>query len=154
MVGLGGLGVVTKITLKTEPAYEMRQDLYENLPLSQLEDHFDEILSSAYSVSLFTDWQKENFNQVWLKRRVADDASVALEAEWYRATLATGHLHPIGEMPADNCTEQMGIHGPWHERLPHFRLDFTPSAGEELQSEYFVPPAACLRGDPRHRSNG
>ena len=72
----------------------MRQDLYENLPLSQLEDHFDEILSSAYSVSLFTDWQKENFNQVWLKRRVADDASVALEAEWYRATLATGPSAP------------------------------------------------------------
>ncbi len=69
VVGLGGLGVVTKLTLKIEPAYEMRQDVYENLPLSQLEDHFDEIVSSAYSVSLFTNWLNESFSQVWLKRR-------------------------------------------------------------------------------------
>jgi alditol oxidase len=27
----------------------------------------------------------------------------------------------------------------WYERLPHFRMGFTPSAGKELQSEYFVP---------------
>jgi xylitol oxidase len=33
----------------------------------------------------------------------------------------------------------MGIVGPWYERLPHFRMDFTPSSGEELQTEYFVP---------------
>jgi xylitol oxidase len=36
-------------------------------------------------------------------------------------------------------TEQLGLIGPWHERLPHFRAAFTPSAGEELQTEYFVP---------------
>ena len=33
----------------------------------------------------------------------------------------------------------MGVPGPWYERLPHFRMGFTPSAGKELQSEYFVP---------------
>src|SRR6185437_9936106 len=37
-----------------------------------------------------------------------------------------------------NCTEQMGVRGPWYERLPHFRMGFLPSAGDELQSEYFV----------------
>jgi xylitol oxidase len=33
----------------------------------------------------------------------------------------------------------MGVPGPWHERLPHFRPEFTPSAGEELQSEWLLP---------------
>ena len=41
--------------------------------------------------------------------------------------------------PTEHCTEQLGVPGPWHDRLPHFRLEFTPSSGEELQSEYFVP---------------
>ena len=42
-------------------------------------------------------------------------------------------------MPADYATQQGGVPGPWNERLPHFRLEFTPSNGDELQSEYFVP---------------
>ena len=29
--------------------------------------------------------------------------------------------------------------GPWLDRLPHFRHEFTPSNGEELQSEYILP---------------
>lgn len=33
----------------------------------------------------------------------------------------------------------MGVPGPWYERLPHFKMGFTPSAGKELQAEYFVP---------------
>jgi len=33
----------------------------------------------------------------------------------------------------------MGVPGPWYERLPHFRMGFTPSSGKELQAEYFVP---------------
>jgi len=35
------------------------------------------------------------------------------------------------------------VPGPWYERLPHFRLDFTPSSGAELQSEYYVPRDAA-----------
>jgi xylitol oxidase len=42
-------------------------------------------------------------------------------------------------MPVDNCTEQLGSPGPWHARLPHFRDEFTPSSGNELQSEYLLP---------------
>jgi xylitol oxidase len=41
-------------------------------------------------------------------------------------------------MPVVNSTQQLGVPGPWFERLPHFRLEFTPSSGDELQSEYFV----------------
>ena len=139
VVGLGGLGIVTKLTLDISPTFEMRQDVYENLPLAQLEDHFDELFSSVYSVSLFTDWRNATFNQVWLKRHVPTGASFNLEPTLFGATLATSHLHPIRGLSAENCTEQMGISGPWHERLPHFRMDFTPSSGEELQSEYLIP---------------
>jgi len=28
--------------------------------------------------------------------------------------------------------------GAWYERLPHFKMEFTPSVGREIQSEYFV----------------
>jgi xylitol oxidase len=42
-------------------------------------------------------------------------------------------------MPVQNATEQGGVPGPWHARLPHFRAEFTPSAGAELQSEYLLP---------------
>jgi xylitol oxidase len=139
VVGLGGLGVVTKLTLDILPAFDMRQDVYENLPLAQLENNFDTILASAYSVSLFADWQSPRINQIWVKRRVADSESFAPEAEWFGAARAPNDRHPIAGLSAVNCTKQMGVTGPWHERLPHFRMDYTPSSGEELQSEYLVP---------------
>ena len=139
VVGLGGLGVVTRLTLGISTAFEMRQDVYENLPLAGLENHFDELTSSVYSVSLFTDWGDANFNQVWLKRRVSAGTRLDLRNHLFGATIAARNLHPIGSLSAENCTEQMGICGPWFERLPHFRLEFTPSSGEELQSEYILP---------------
>jgi xylitol oxidase len=139
VVALGGLGVVTKVTLDIQPTFAIRQDVYQNLPLRQLEGHFDEIMSSGYSVSLFTDWQNKNVSQVWIKRRVEKGSSLEAAPELFEAKLATRNLHPIVELSAENCTEQMGVPGPWHERLPHFRLNFTPSSGAELQSEYFVP---------------
>jgi xylitol oxidase len=139
VVGLGALGVITKITLDLQPTYLMRQYVYENLPLSQLKEHFDAIESSAYSVSLFTDWQKQRLNEVWLKSRTEPGQAFDPQPEFFGAKRATKNLHPIAELSAENCTEQMGVPGPWYERLPHFRMGFTPSAGKELQSEFFVP---------------
>lgn len=139
VVGLGALGAITKITLDLQPTFTMRQYVYENLPLEQMKNHFEEIESSAYSVSLFTDWQKQRLNEVWIKSRVEDGKSFNATPEFFGAKLATRNLHPIAELSAENCTEQMGVPGPWYERLPHFRMGFTPSAGKELQSEYFVP---------------
>ena len=138
VMGLGALGIVTRLTLDLVPAFEVRQDVYENLSLAQLEANFDAVVSSGYSVSLFTDWRDATFNQVWVKRSVTDSAG-AIESELFGATRATRQLHPIEGMPVENCTQQLGVPGPWHERLPHFRMEFTPSSGEELQSEYFVP---------------
>src|SRR6184192_1405969 len=139
VVGLGALGVITKITLDVQPTFMMRQYVYENLPLSEMKDHFDAIESSAYSVSLFTDWQKQRINEVWLKSRIEEGQAFDPVPEFFGAKRATKNLHPIAELSAENCTEQMGVPGPWYERLPHFRMGFTPSAGKELQSEYFVP---------------
>src|SRR5579871_2845218 len=139
VVNLGALGVVTKATLDIQPTFEMRQDVYVNLPLARLKEHFEDIMSAGYSVSLFTDWQDKRVNEVWLKRRIEKGVPLDAKPEFYGAKLATKNLHPIAELSAENCTEQMGIAGPWYERLPHFRMGFTPSSGKELQSEYFVP---------------
>lgn len=139
VVSLGALGVITKMTLDVVPAFQVRQDVYLNLPMSQLESHFDEIMSGGYSVSLFYDWQTENINQIWIKRVVKEGEVLTAEPAFFGATLADRNVHPIIELSAENCTEQMGVAGPWYERLPHFKMNFTPSSGEELQAEFFVP---------------
>jgi xylitol oxidase len=140
VVALGALGVVTRVTLDVEPSFEVRQDVYENLPWHTLAEHFDEITSAAYSVSLFTNWSDSGINQVWLKSRpdAGPDAgaSAAGDAAFFGATLATRQLHPLPDVSAESTTEQGGVPGPWWNRLSHFRLDFTPSKGEEIQTEY------------------
>lgn len=137
-VSLGAFGVITALTLKIEPSYEVQQDVYEKLPFAVLVDNFDAIVSSAYSVSLFTDWRQPTVNQWWCKRKI-ESARFDAPAEMFGATRARYDRHPIDSVPADSCTTQMGVPGPWHERLPHFKMEHTPSNGEELQSEYFVP---------------
>jgi alditol oxidase len=139
VVGLGALGVITRVTLDVEPTYAMRQYVYEDLPLAQVKDHFDEIQASGYSVSLFTGWQKQRISELWIKSRAGEGKGFAAPKEFFDARLATRNLHPIEALSAENCTEQMGVPGPWYDRLPHFRMGFTPSAGKELQTEYILP---------------
>lgn len=139
VVALGATGVVTTITLAIQPSFEVAQNVFTHLPMQQLYDHFDEIEASGYSVSLFTDWKQDAINEVWVKRRVEKDQPLQPLPEFFGAAAATRNLHPIAELSAENCTEQMGVPGPWYNRLPHFKMGFTPSNGVELQSEYFVP---------------
>lgn len=141
VVGLGALGVVTRVTLDVIPAYQVRQYVFDHLPWDAVLDCFDEIQSAAYSVSLFTDWADEAVDQVWLKNIVADDRPADARTDFYGAPAADGPRHPVRSagMSAANCTPQLGVPGPWYERIPHFRLGFTPSAGDELQTEYLVP---------------
>ncbi|MEV4465718.1 FAD-binding protein [Micromonospora echinofusca] len=136
VVSLGALGVVTRVTLDVVPTFDIRQYVRLGLPRSAL----DAALASAYSVSVFTDWRSARLREVWVKQR-ADAAP--LPADWLDTTPADGQRHPVPGMPARNCTPQLGEPGPWHERLPHFRLGFTPSSGDELQSEYHVPRASA-----------
>ena len=138
VVGLGAIGVITKVTLNIQPTFMMRQWVYTKMPLQQMKEHFDEIVSSGYSVSLFTDWQNESINEVWIKSLVNDASNAEAKKDFFGAAPATKNVHPIVELPAENCTEQMGVPGTWYERLPHFKMGFTPSSGKELQAEYFV----------------
>ncbi|MFF4349535.1 FAD-binding protein [Streptomyces sp. NPDC001530] len=137
VTSLGALGVVTALTLDLEPDFEVSQHVFTELPLEGLD--FEKVAATAYSVSLFTDWGRPGFRQVWLKRRT--DQALP-DFPW--ATPATEAMHPVPGMPARNCTEQFGVPGPWHERLPHFRAEFTPSSGAELQSEYLLPRSQAL----------
>ncbi len=134
VVSLGALGVATHVILDVEPTYDVRQDLYTDLPWDVAVAHFDELTSSAYSVSLFTDWSSGRVGQVWLKGR-GDSAPPDL----WGAPAATATLHMLSGADTAAVTRQGGVAGPWNRRLPHFRMEFTPSRGEELQSEYLVP---------------
>ncbi len=135
VVNLGALGVVSNVTLDVKPTFLMSQVVYEGLPLAALETRFEEVMSLGYSVSLFTTWQEPAFEQVWVK----NVAGSAFPPEIHGARRATQKLHPIPGASPVNCTDQLGVPGPWYERMPHFRMDFTPSSGDELQTEYLVP---------------
>src|ERR1035437_9361586 len=139
VVGLGSLGVVTRVTLKVQPTYQVAQSVYLNLSLEHLKTHLEEIFASGYSVSIFTDWQNHMGTQLWIKRRLAQGDKNDWTPEFFGAKLATQKLHPLAGHDAESCTEQQGKPGPWFERLPHFRMNFTPSSGKELQTEYQVP---------------
>ncbi|HUJ07029.1 MAG TPA: FAD-binding protein [Streptosporangiaceae bacterium] len=143
VVALGSLGIVVSLTLDVQPAFEIRQYVYENLPREQVDGQLAEVFAAGYSVSLFTRWRGPWIRQAWLKllagpaRDAARDS--AQPAVWYGGRLAAGQRHPVPGVPADSTTEQLGVAGPWHERLPHFRPEHVPSVGSELQSEYLLP---------------
>ena len=136
VVGLGALGIVARLTLAVEPSFEIAQTIYRELPLAAATEHLDVVMGAAYSVSLFTDYQRDAFRQVWWKGRVGTDG--VAPGEFFGARPATVALHPVEGVSAESCTGQFGVPGPSADRLPHFRLGFEPSSGDELQSEYFV----------------
>ena len=136
VVGLGALGIVTRLTLDVEPAYEVRQRVFEELAWDALFEHFDAITGSGYSVSVLS-YLGESVDQVWVRSRVTEDPEVVRD-DLFGARPATVDRHPILGLDPVNCTPQLGRPGPWSARLPYFRMGFTPSAGEELQSEYLV----------------
>lgn len=135
VVGIGALGIATHLELLTSPTYQVAQTVHEGLTYADLREHLTEILGAAYSVSIFTRWADEpggSVARVWVKSR-------STTPELPGTVLATQPHHVIPGLDPAPCTEQLGVPGPWHERLPHFRLDFQPSVGAELQSEYLVP---------------
>lgn len=135
VVGLGAVGAVTRVTLDVEPSYRIRQRVYDGLSWEALFEHFDAIMASGYSVSVFTRWG-DTTEQVWVKRREEDSDEDARQL--FGAPAAESDRHPIPGLDPANCTRQLGVPGPWYDRLPHFRMGFTPSSGAEIQSEYLV----------------
>jgi xylitol oxidase len=131
VVHLGALGVVTRVTLDVQPAYELRQRVFEALSWDALAEHFDAVTGAGYSVSVFTRLGD-----------VVDGVLVKSKTDvetLFDATPATVERHPIIGLDPVNATLQLGIPGPWWDRLPHFRMGFTPSNGEEIQSEFLLP---------------
>ncbi len=162
VVHLGALGVVTSLTLDVVPAFDVAQRVYEDLPLDALDDHFTALMAAGYSVSLFTDWRAPRLTQLWIKQRLGPRPpgqaastpppaspgsllpSPVTREPWFTAQPALSPRHPVRGASPDACTGQLGRPGPWFERLPHFRPGFTPSAGQELQSEYLLPVARAV----------
>jgi xylitol oxidase len=137
VVGLGALGLVARASLDVVPAFELRQYVFDDLPWSAVDAHLDEILAGGYSVSLFTAWTELGVEQVWVKTA----EKLGSQPSYFGAKPATGPRNPVPGARWQSCTEQLGVPGPSGERLPHFRLGFTPSGGAELQSEYVVSRA-------------
>ena len=154
VVGLGALGVVTRLELAIEPTFDVRQDVLEGVSWASVERDFAAITAVGYSVSLFTDWSDAGVHQLWIKTRVERETEPGAEPSELSAVrdlaartgsrLATRPQHPLAGISAENCTQQLGVPGPWNDRLAHFRFDFTPSNGAEIQSEYLVPREHAL----------
>ena len=138
VVGLGALGVVTRLTLAVQPYYEVAQRVYDELSWEMLFEHYEQITASGDSVSLFHRFGGQ-IDQVWVKRRLtASQGENAAAAELFGARRADAPRHPVLGADPVNCTAQLGAPGPWSERWPHFRSGCVPSSGEEIQSEFFV----------------
>ena len=134
VVGLGLGGIVYQYKLKIEPTFEIRQVIYPEIPLDVLQRNFDQIMGTAYSVSYFTDWSNAQVGNLWCKFR---DSEVIPESVG-GSVKADKKYHPIPSVDPVACTDQLGESGDWHQRLSHFKLEFTPSVGEEIQTEFFV----------------
>ncbi|MFI5952378.1 FAD-binding protein [Cryptosporangium sp. NPDC051539] len=138
VVTLGSIGVTTALTLDIQPSFQVEQRVYDRMFLSALRVNLHEVLTAAYSVSVFLTWTRPFADQVWVKHRV-DAGEWPHGRDWLGATLASGQRNPVPGQDPGFTTEQGGVPGPWNQRLPHFRLEFTPSAGDEIQSEYLLP---------------
>ncbi len=134
-VGLGAFGVVARVVLDVEPAYLVRQDVYRHAAWETVLGRLDEVMASAYSVSLLADFASPVVAQVWQKTRVGVGEAVSAARSLYGGSWSDDADEAVGS----NLNVRGGVVGPWSERMPHFRLDSRPSAGgDELQSEYFV----------------
>lgn len=142
VVSLGALGVAVSFDLDIEPSFEVAQTVFEDLPLDAVLADLDAVTRLAYSTSMFTTWQDPDvIEQLWVKARTDGPA---VPAEVLGGPAARVARHPLPSMSAEHCTQQLGVPGRWLDRLPHFRLDFQPSNGDELQTEYLVPRSRAV----------
>lgn len=129
VVSVGALGVVTRLVLDIEPTFSMRQDLYLGLRWADLMEHFDEVFAAGYSVSVNPDLALGDRSRIRVKSRATEAPDELVGA----ARVLSERKVPQG------ATDRTGAPGPWLDRLPHFQLGFTPSFGDEMQTEYLLP---------------
>lgn len=141
VVSLGALGIVVAVTLAVEPTYDLAQTVIDDVDLTAVIENLGAVHASATSASVFTRWDGQA--SIWRKHRT--DAAPAVDLSALGGRPADGRRHPIPGVDGAACTPQLGEVGPWFARLPHFRLEFTPSAGAELQSEHLVPQELAPR---------
>ncbi|RNI24876.1 D-arabinono-1,4-lactone oxidase [Flexivirga caeni] len=145
VVSLGALGVVTRLRLATVPDFQVRQDAFTGMGWGELVAELDDVLAAAYSVSVFGRWIGEGPDHVVLKSRVTPASTQPMLPGAVRMPGTLHPMHATGTTP-EAVTVQGGEPGSWADRLPHFRLGFTPSAGAEIQSEFFVSRADAADG--------
>jgi xylitol oxidase len=146
VVGLGAFGVVVRVTLDVQPSYEVRQDVYRDLPWDAVLGDLEAVMGFGYSVSIFDDWQGPSVDQLWVKSRLdrplggqaGGEAGERMPDRWLGAERDPRSEGRLIDLASENLTVQGGVPGAWLDRLPHFRLETTPSVGDELQTEYFV----------------
>ena len=155
VIGLGALGAVLDVTLDVEATYQVAQHVYEHPNWDAVLAEFDAVTGAGTSVSVFSTWQRTDAaDQMWIKQRLPDGRAgerAALAAR-LGAAVADRPRHPILGVDPSAASEQGGVAGAWFQRLPHFRLEFTPSAGAEIQSEYLVPRADAIQAIEAVRS--
>lgn len=142
-VAIGALGVVTTVELAIEPTFQVATTVHTGLGWDVVDEHFETVMSAGYSVSMFTGFTDDGVRQVWTKRRT-DREEPVFDLEAAGAVAGTAPIHPVPGSDVAGVTDQQGVPGPWHERLPHFRSAFTPSAGEEIQAEWLLPADAAV----------
>ena len=147
VVALGALGVVVAVELDVIPAFDVRQTVYPDVPWPAVLANLDELMAAGYSVSLFTDWTGEHLRQVWVKTTTTEPP-----ADLYGAGPSPVPVHMIPTESVAAVTEQLGVPGPWLDRLPHFRMNHKPSSGDELQSEYLLPRDKAVEAMTRIRA--
>lgn len=141
VVSMGAIGIVTRVWLEIEPSYEIRQQVWDDVPFEAAIADLSSVFATGYSVSLFTDWAGSHLQQLWVKSRTTD---ANLPDQLFGGSAVAVDRHPVRAMSAENCTRQRGEVGRWLDRLSHFRMEFTPSSGNELQSEYIVPATTAV----------
>lgn len=146
VVGLGALGVVVAMTLDLVPRFDIRQTVYRNLPFETVVENFDELMGSAYSVSLFTHWNSEFVDQAWLKD-LAD--APAPGARFFGGWPAETEMSPVLGKEPYGTTGQLGTVGPGTTGCPMPASGRCPpratSTSRNISSPAAMPRRPCGR---------
>jgi len=140
VVSLGAFGVVYQFTIQLQPIFYIAQAVYKTLPLIQLKENFNQIMSAGYCVNFFTNWvNPRQIDQIWVKKLVLDkEKEIIFEPELFGAQIYTEQVNVYDAGAPDECTVQLGKTGVWYERLVLFNVGLAPLTKSELQSEYFI----------------